>query len=152
VLINCGATGDLPSHIEQVSAEQMLQSFKINVVGPLMTTKAFLPNLRKGNDAKIVNISSLVGSISDNKSGGYTAYRVSKAALNMLSVNTAVELGPEKIACIALNPGWIKTRMTSFRGHRGPDEAAERIVKVIDEVTMSSTGKFLGSDGQELPW
>lgn len=153
LLINCGASIDGGrNRVEQTSPEQMLQSFKINVVGPLMTTKAFLPNLRRGHDPKIINISSSAGSISDNRSGGLLSYRVSKAALNMLSVNTALELAAEKIACIALHPGWIKTRMTSFAGHMGPDEAAERMIKVIDAVDMASTGKFFHRDGHELTW
>ena len=96
--------------------------------------------------------SYLLTSFPENSSGGYLPYRVSKSALNMLSVNTALELAPEKIACIALHPGWIQTRMTGFAGHMGPDEAAERMVKVIDAVDMESTGKFFHRDGYELPW
>lgn len=70
----------------------------------------------------------------------------------MLSVNTALELATQGIVCIALHPGWIKTRMTSFSGDMGPDEAAERMVKVIDSANMSSSGKFFHRDGYELPW
>lgn len=70
----------------------------------------------------------------------------------MLSVNTALELAPENIACVALHPGWIKTRMTDFTGHMDPDEAADRMVKVIDAVDMSKTGKFFHRDGHELKW
>ncbi len=99
-----------------------------------------------------MNISSNVGSISDNGSGGNLSYRVAKAALNMLSVNSARELDLEGIACIALHPGWVKTKMSGFTGHMGPDEAVTRMLKVLDGIDMSKTGRFYHRDDQELTW
>jgi NAD(P)-dependent dehydrogenase (short-subunit alcohol dehydrogenase family) len=92
--------------------------------------------------AAIVNISSNAGSISDNGSDGNLPYRIAKTALNMLSVNTARELAPEGIARIALHPGWVKTKMSGYTGHMGPDEAVARMLKVLDSVDISKTGRF----------
>ncbi|CZT00313.1 related to C-factor [Rhynchosporium agropyri] len=122
------------------------------MVGPFLTTKAFLPQLRLSKNAVITNISSNAGSISDNDSGGNLSYRVAKAALNMVSVDTARELAPEGIACIALHPGGVKTKMSGFTGHMGPDEAVTRMLKVLDGIDMSKTGRFFHRDGQELAW
>ena len=120
--------------------------------GPFLTTKVFLPQLRQSKKGVIANISSNAGSISDNGSGGNLAYRVAKAALNMLSVNTAHELKPENIACIALHPGWVKIKMSGYTGYMGPEEAVTRMLEVLDGIDISKTGRFYHRDGHELAW
>lgn len=152
LLINCAAGGNGPDRLEDTTADEMMRNFRITTVGPLLTTKAFLPQLKQSQKAVIANISSNAGSISDNGSGGNLSYRVAKAALNMLSVNTAHELAPDGIACIALHPGWVKTKMSGFTGHMGPDEAVTRMLKVLDGIDMSKTGRFYHRDGHELTW
>lgn len=89
----------------------MMEQFRVNAVGPVLMAQAFLPNLRLGKEKKIVNITSLMGSIADNGSGNAYGYRMSKAALNMATKGLSVDLRGDGIVVLALHPGWVKTAM-----------------------------------------
>jgi NAD(P)-dependent dehydrogenase (short-subunit alcohol dehydrogenase family) len=93
-----------------------------------------------------------MGSISDNGSGGYYGYRMSKAALNMAGVSLARDLLPKKVAVVLLHPGYVKTDMTHGGGDVEPSQAAKRLLTRIDELTLAATGKFFHANGEELPW
>ncbi|KAF1954830.1 NAD(P)-binding protein [Byssothecium circinans] len=152
LLINCAGIGPNPKSFEETTAQELEESLASAVVGPFLTTKTFLPMLRQAKDPKVVNITSNMGSISDNTSGGRLAYRVSRAAQNQLSRTIAKDFEKEGIVCIALHPGWIKTRLSNFSGHMGPDEAAGKLIAVIDGAGMDQSGRFWHRDGQELTW
>jgi NAD(P)-dependent dehydrogenase (short-subunit alcohol dehydrogenase family) len=122
----------------------MVESFMINAVGPLLMIQA----LNLANGAKCVNITSRVGSIADNTSGGLVAYRTSKTALNMITKNLSIEM--PSVTFIALHPGYIRTGMTRGNGDMDPEEAVERMNVVINSA--NKTGAFLHRDGHELPW
>lgn len=122
----------------------------VNALGPLRTVEAFLASLREGS--KVALITSRMGSIGDNGSGGYYGYRMSKAALNAAGMSLAHDLKPRGVAVITLHPGFVRTDMTGKTGQLEPAEAAKLLLARIDALTLSTTGKFLHANGDELPW
>lgn len=123
---------------------------EINAYAPLRVVEALLPNLGEGS--KIANITSRMGSMADNDSGGRYGYRASKAALNAFGKSLAVDLAPRGIAVAQLHPGYVKTRMVNFGGHIAPDEAAAGIAERIEALTLETSGGFWHSNGDPLPW
>ncbi|MDP2634532.1 MAG: SDR family oxidoreductase [Pseudoalteromonas sp.] len=126
------------------------QQLTINAVAPIRVTHALLHSL--GVDAKVAMITSRMGSIADNGSGGYIGYRMSKAALNAASVSLAHELKGKNIAVGLFHPGFVQTQMVNFAGDISPEQAAERLTQRIDELNLESTGGFWHSNGETLPW
>lgn len=123
---------------------------EINAYAPLRVVEALLPTLKKGS--KIANITSRMGSIADNDSGGRYGYRASKAALNAFGKSLAMDLKPQGIAVAQLHPGYVQTRMVNFGGHISPQEAAAGIKARIDALTLENSGGFWHSSGEKLPW
>lgn len=126
------------------------KQISVNSIAPIRITHALQQNL--GIDAKVAMITSRMGSITDNGSGGYIGYRMSKAALNAASVSLAHELKDKKIAVGLFHPGFVKTQMVNFAGDISPETAVERLIKRIDELNLSNTGGFWHSNGETLPW
>ncbi len=126
--------------------------FEVNALGPLRVTEALLPCLGPGS--KVAIITSRVGSLTDNTSGGLYGYRMSKAAANMAGVSLARDLKERGIAVILLHPGMVRTQLT--QGMEGtfiePEEAARGLLGRIDELTLESTGSFRHANGEFLPW
>jgi len=126
------------------------KQISVNSIAPIRITHALLQSL--GIDAKVAMITSCMGSIADNSSGGYIGYRMSKAALNAASVSLAHELKEKEIAVGLFHPGFVQTQMVNFAGDISPETAAERLIKRIDELNLSNTGGFWHSNGETLPW
>ena len=126
------------------------KQISVNSIAPIRITHALQQSL--GIDAKVAMITSRMGSIADNGSGGYIGYRMSKAALNAASVSLAHELKGKKIAVGLFHPGFVQTQMVNFAGDISPETAAERLIKRIDELNLSNTGGFWHSNGETLPW
>ena len=133
------------------------EQYEVNALGALRVTQALLPLIPAGG--KIGIITSRVGSLGDNQSGGLYGYRMSKAAANMAGVNLAHELRPRGIAVICLHPGTVLTDMTrglgdtsTMKGAVDPATAAAGLLARIDELTLEGTGSFRHANGQELPW
>lgn len=124
--------------------------FQTNALGPLRVVEALLPNLGEGS--KVANITSRMGSIEDNTSGGRYGYRMSKAALNIASVSMAHDLAAKGIAVAILHPGLVGTEMIGGVGDLTPEEAAERLRARIDDVSLETSGRFFHSNGEALPW
>ena len=124
--------------------------YEVNSLAPLRVTKALLGNMNEGG--KVVIITSRMGSIADNTSGGQYAYRMSKAAVNTAGVSLAHELKDRGIAVGLLHPGYVRTGMTGNNGHIDPDESAGNLIKRIEEISMDNTGSFRHANGEELPW
>ena len=128
------------------------RQFEINALGPLRVTEALLPCLGPGS--KVGIITSRVGSLTDNTSGGLYGYRMSKAAANMAGVSLARDLKGRGIAVILLHPGMVRTELT--KGREGtfiePEEAAQGLLARIEELTLESTGSFRHANGEFLPW
>ncbi len=136
--------------IDEDAVEDMVRQYRTNSIGPLLVTQALLPNLTK--DSKVGIVSSRVGSVADNGSGGSYGYRMSKAAVNMAGKSLSVDLQDKGIPVALLHPGFVRTGMTDNSGYIDADEAAEGLIKRLDELDISSTGTFWHSNGEELPW
>ena len=152
VLINNAGIGDAGPRFGHVSIEELEQAFRVNAIGPVAVTQALLPSLRAGQRRTVVNLSSGLASISENESGGWIAYRASKAALNQLTRTMAGELRKEGFICIAICPGWVKTDMGGHGASVSPDDSVAAMLKVVDRLKPSDTGRFLDRRGKQLPW
>jgi NAD(P)-dependent dehydrogenase (short-subunit alcohol dehydrogenase family) len=133
------------------------REYAVNTLGPLRVTQALLANLQAGS--KIGVVTSRVGSLSENGSGGLWGYRMSKAAANMAGINLAHELKPRGIAVMCLHPGSVRTQMTAGLADQAtvgqlvePDTAARGLIARLDELTLETTGTFRHANGQALPW
>lgn len=129
--------------------EEMLEQYRVNALGPLRVTEALADNLRDGS--KVVIITSRVGSIADNGSGGHYGYRASKTAVNQIGTNLKHELKPRGIAVALLHPGMVATELTGGRGI-SPTDSARGIIARIDALDIENSGVFWHAEGYELPW
>jgi len=130
------------------------KQLEVNAVAPLRVVKAILPSLRTSSDggSKIALITSRMGSIGDNTSGGSYGYRMSKAALNAMGVSLAHDVKPKGIAVAILHPGFVKTDMTGGSGNVTPDESAKGLADRIAGLTVENSGTFWHMNGEVLPW
>jgi NAD(P)-dependent dehydrogenase (short-subunit alcohol dehydrogenase family) len=136
--------------VANMSLEGIRQQMEVNAIAPLNVTMNFLPLMTEGS--KVANITSRMGSIADNTSGGYFGYRASKAALNAIGKSLAIDLKPAGVAVAQIHPGYVQTRMVGFTGDISPADAAAGIAARIDELTLENSGGFWHSNGQALPW
>ncbi|OCQ18336.1 short-chain dehydrogenase [Pseudoalteromonas luteoviolacea] len=136
--------------LADMNFDRIETQFAVNAVAPVRITHALQSSLIAG--AKVAMVTSRMGSIADNGSGAYIGYRMSKAALNAAGVSLAHEFKPRGVAVALLHPGFVQTEMVNYAGDIGPDVAAERLIKRIDELDLSNTGTFWHSNGDELPW
>lgn len=128
----------------------MREQFEVNALGPLKVVEALMPNMREGS--KIALITSRMGSITDNTSGGRYGYRMSKAALNIAGVSLAQDLRQNGIAVGILHPGYVQTDMVGNSGDISAKVAAERLANRIADLTLDNSGSFWHSNGEILPW
>lgn len=133
-----------------IELDSIRAMMEINAYAPLKVTEALLPNLVSGS--KVALITSRMGSIADNTSGGRYGYRASKAALNAFGKSLAVDLQPQGICVAILHPGYVATRMVGFRGMIEPDESARGLVERIEGLSLHNSGSFWHSNGENLPW
>jgi NAD(P)-dependent dehydrogenase (short-subunit alcohol dehydrogenase family) len=146
--------------LDTVSIDTLQRTFAVNTFGPLLLTQALLPNIRKSPHPLIAVMSSRVGSVGDNSTGGMYAYRASKAAVNALFKSMSIDLKGENIPVILLHPGIVKTNLDQrwknagedVQGAVEPQEAASDLWKLFMTKGMESTGKFFHRNGEELPW
>ena len=135
--------------LDDLDFDGMRRQFEVNALGPLRVTRALLPNLGAGS--KVVIITSRMGSIADNGSGGYYGYRMSKAAVNIAGVSLARDLRERGIAVLLLHPGMVATGMTGQQGIPVA-EAAANLVARIATLGLEQTGSFHHANGEPLPW
>lgn len=133
----------------ELNYEEMTEQFQVNTLGPLRVTEALLDNLTEGS--KVAIVTSRVGSIDDNSSGGYYGYRASKTAVNQIGTNLKHDLLPRGIAVALLHPGLVATEMTGGQGI-SPADSAAGLIQRIDELTLDNSGGFWHAEGYVLPW
>ena len=132
-----------------IDYDGMLEQYRVNTLGPLRVTEALLEQLAEGS--KVVIVTSRVGSIEDNSSGGHYGYRASKTAVNQVGTNLKIDLQPRGIAVALLHPGLVATDMTGGQGI-DPVVSAEGLIQRIDELSLENSGGFWHAEGYELPW
>lgn len=160
------ATGVLHGHdltpeksMRAVSASAMQRLFEVNTIIPSLVLKHLTPLLPKDEPSLVAALSARVGSIGDNRLGGWHAYRASKAALNMMIRCQALELQRERprAVCVVLHPGTVATELSapfarSPKTLFTPDDAAQRLLKVLSQLEPAQSGGFFAHDGQPIPW
>jgi NAD(P)-dependent dehydrogenase (short-subunit alcohol dehydrogenase family) len=150
LLHNAGIFGGAERTLLDVDEDGLRAAFETNAIGPLLLTRALWPQLAGG--AKVVCISSLMGSIADNGSGGRHAYRMSKAGMNML-VRCLAHDGRERgIVAAALHPGWVRTGMGGASAPLSIDESVDAMMRTLDALDPSRSGGFFDRFGETLPW
>ncbi|GAB6139366.1 SDR family oxidoreductase [Methylosoma difficile] len=150
---NAGVYGDNNSNgFGQMDYAAWASVLEINCQAPVKMAEAFLPQLQKSQQALIANVSSLMGSISDNTSGGSIMYRSSKAALNAAMKSLAIELGKQNIGVITLHPGWVKTDMGGPNALIEAEASVAGMRTVLADFYLAQSGSFVKYDGTQLPW
>jgi len=138
------------NEFDDLDLASIRRQFDVNAVGPLRVASALSANV--SSPGKLAFITSRMGSIEDNTSGGRYGYRASKCALNMFAKSISHDLASRKIAVSILHPGFVRTDMTRGNGHVEPEESARNLINRIDEMTMENTGTFRHANGETLPW
>ncbi|MSQ80740.1 MAG: SDR family oxidoreductase [Candidatus Methylopumilus sp.] len=140
------------SSFEDIDIDGWLEAFKINSLAPFKMTKTFLPHLKKSQLKKVASLTSKMGSIEDNTSGGEYLYRSSKTALNMIMKSLSIDLLTHGIATITLHPGWVRTDMGGPHGLIDTEESVSGMKHQIDQLTTKTSGQFVAFDGKKIPW
>lgn len=151
LLINNAGVGDWAG-LDAVNTADALRVYNVNALGPLRVTRALLPQLRAGKGRRVAHVTSGMGSIGDNSSGGAYAYRMSKAALNMASKSLAIDLADDGIVSVVINPGWVQTDMGGAGAPLRAEDSAEAMIARFDELTPAHSGAFLNWRGGEYAW
>jgi NAD(P)-dependent dehydrogenase (short-subunit alcohol dehydrogenase family) len=153
VLINnAGVGGPRGQSIGNIEYETWARVLDVNTLGPMRVAEAFVDNVARSERKLIVTITSGMGSIADNTSGGAFAYRSSKAAVNMVMRSLAIDLAPRGITCVVVNPGWVQTDMGGPHATLAATDSVTRLRRLIDSLGSAQSGKFFNYDGREYAW
>ncbi len=153
------ALGAPEKSLGQLNAEYLQQQFLVNVIGPMLLLKHLAPHLPLQQPFKLVFLSAKVGSIGDNRLGGWYGYRAAKAALNQVVKTASIELtrrNPDSL-CVALHPGTVRTDLSEPYRKAGlavqePQAAVAKLLGVVNALRPAQTGQLLNHDGSQLPW
>ena len=149
VILNAGILESMG--LSDLDPEAIRRQFEVNALAPLLLARALTPLMPEGS--KLVLMTSRMGSIEDNSSGGSYGYRMSKVGLNIAGKSLAVDLRSRGIAVAILHPGLVKTRMIQFNPNGiSPEDSVRGLIARIDELTLNNSGSFLHANGSVLPW
>ena len=149
VILNAGILNF--NGLDDLDPESIRQQFEVNALAPLRLASVLISNLSAGS--WIALMTSRMGSIADNTSGGSYGYRMSKAALNIAGKSLALDLKPKGIAVAILHPGLVSTRMINFNPNGiSPQQSVEGLLQRIDALTLETSGSFWHANGTALPW
>ena len=153
ILLNsAGIIGKQNQKTGNVDYESWKEVLNVNTMGPLRVTEAFSNHVARSERKLVVTITSGMGSLADNTSGGSIPYRSSKAAVNMVMRSAAVDLAPCGIACVLVNPGWVKTDMGGPGASLTPTDSVAALKSLIATLGLAQSGKFFNYDGREYAW
>jgi NAD(P)-dependent dehydrogenase (short-subunit alcohol dehydrogenase family) len=152
LLNNAGVGGPRGQTIGNIDYDAWANVLDVNTLGPLRVSEAFVDHVAGSERKLIVTLTSGMGSIADNTSGGAFAYRSSKAAVNMVMRSLAIDLAPRGITCVVINPGWVRTDMGGPHGTQTPAESVTKLRRLIDNLKPVHSGKFFNHDGREYAW
>jgi NAD(P)-dependent dehydrogenase (short-subunit alcohol dehydrogenase family) len=149
---NAGIGGPSGQSTGNVDYAAWAEVFEVNTMGPLRVTEAFSEHLARSRRKLVVTITSGMGSLADNASGGSIVYRSSKAAVNMVMRSAALDLAPRRISCMLINPGWVRTDMGGPGARLTPQQSVTAMRRLIETFGPAHSGKFYNYDGREYPW
>ena len=152
ILNNAGVGGAWGQAVGNIDYAAWAKVLDVNTMGPLRVAEAFVDHVARSERKLIVTLTSGMGSIADNTSGGAFAYRSSKAAVNMVMRSLAIDLAPRGITCVVVNPGWVRTDMGGSQATLTPAESVKRLRDLIETLGPAQSGKFFNHDGREYPW
>jgi NAD(P)-dependent dehydrogenase (short-subunit alcohol dehydrogenase family) len=138
--------------LSDADVENWLYGFKVNSIAPFKVATAFTPHIAKSQHKKMVTLSSKMGSIDDNTSGGSYMYRSTKTAVNSIMKSLSIDLQAYGIAVATLHPGWVETDMGGPNALINTQTSVTGLRKVIDHLNLANTGKFIAYDGKEIAW
>jgi NAD(P)-dependent dehydrogenase (short-subunit alcohol dehydrogenase family) len=153
VLMNsAGITGESRLTDGRTDYTAWAKVLDVNTLGAMRVTEAFSNALARSERKLVVTITSGMGSLADNTSGGSIAYRSSKAAVNMVMRTLAIDLAPRGISCVLVNPGWVRTDMGGVHAPLAPADSVTAVRRLIETLEPAQSGKFFNYDGREYPW
>lgn len=152
ILIHNAGAGGGGAPLGRLDYDEITRFLQVNAIGPLRLTEALLPSLEGGRRKLVVGITSRMGSIEDNGSGGYYGYRASKAALNMFLRTVAIDLRPRGFQCVVLHPGWVRTAMGGASAPLSAAESVAGVLTVLDRLGPDDSGRFFDFAGNVIPW
>ena len=152
LLNNAGIIGAAHQTIGHMDYDSWAEVLNVNTMGPFRVTEAFVDHVARSKRKLVVTITSRMGSVADNASGGSVAYRSSKAAVNMVMRTLAIELAPRGISCVLVSPGWVKTEMGGSGATLTPVESVTALRRLIETLGPSHSGRFYSYDGRECRW
>ncbi len=152
LLNNAGVMGVWGQTIGNIDYEAWAKVLDANSMGPMRVSEAFVDNVARSERKLIVTLTSGMGSLADNTSGGSIAYRSSKAAVNMVMRSLAIDLAPRCITCVIVNPGWVQTDMGGAHAPLAPAESVTALRRLIETLGTEQSGKFFNYDGREYAW
>jgi len=157
ILINNAGVSPKATRINMVTEHQMMDTFKTNVVAPVLLAKSLIPILKQGvshsnSSSLIVNMSSILGSIAENDKGALYPYRSSKAGLNAVTKSLSLDLSAANILSLAVHPGWVQTDMGGKHAPLTPSQSVQGVLQVIDRAESGHSGGFYDNLGKQLPW
>ena len=152
LLNNAGVYGLGASKFGKTDSEAWDEAVAVNLLAPMKMMEEFVENVSRSDKKIIASISSKMGSISDNTSGGSYAYRATKAALNAVMVSAAHDLKHLDITSLILHPGWVRTEMGGPNGELSVEQSAQKLKKILDDCTIADSGCFFDIDGSIIPW
>ena len=151
LIANAGVSG--PSdNLEAVDLAGWLETLEVNTIAPVLLAAALRRQVARSRERKVIGITSGLGSIGDNRSGGHLAYRTSKAGLNMAFRTLAVDLRGEGIIVAVVHPGWARTRMGGPNASQSAEQAVRQMRQVIAGLTLAHSGGFFSYRGDPVPW
>ena len=152
LLSNAGIYGSKGAGFGEIDAEEWRQVLEVNTIAPLMLVQAFVEQVAASQQKLVAVISSKVGSIADNSSGGSYIYRSSKTAVNQVVKSLSIDLAGRDIAVISLHPGWVQTEMGGPNAEITTDESVSGLKKILQSAGLAQSGQFIEFDGNSIPW
>lgn len=149
---NAGVSGQPGSRLGNIDPEIWMHTFNINTIAPMKIMEAFIDHVAASQHKLIVNITSKMGSMADNGSGGAYVYRSSKAALNAITKSAAIDLRDRQVSVIAVHPGWVQTDMGGTHALISSEQCVASLRQVFETLTIKDSGRFLNYDGADIPW
>ncbi len=152
LLNNAGVMGSRQQLEGPLDEKTWLDVFRINTIAPMRLAQALLENVAASEKKIIASMTSRMGSIDDNTSGGHYYYRTSKAALNMATRSLALDLKDRGITAVVLHPGWVKTSMGGASAPLSVEQSVSGLRRVLASLDIARSGRFFAYDGEEIPW